>query len=444
MSHEERKPTLRLTALAVVLLGMAVVAGACGSDNGNGSSQTPTAAPTAIPIPPQACSGQGLIGIDPINNVAYAPLLATDNSGNAQVEAVDLTPGAPNPLLKKLKLTGASSLIAVAYNPNNQTMLVEAVLSAGGIGVYVIDATTKSVTGHVKATGLNPGFGGILEDIVHNRAFVAGYSTIGILDTSKNPPVWNAGSVVSLSPANSFTDSLSLNIATGMLFISGDGGNAIINTNHLPLNPKSFDSSFGITDGNAFDPSTNILALSQEVGADQTWVFNFNSLDTTVSPATANYVKVPGMGDEQPPIGEGPGGELVINCATHRAVVADEGGQNLKLLHLPTKSVPASTPLNNNGQPGSHTTADAASAYTIAATIIPKAPGSVQLYIQRDPNSATIDPAHNYFYALATDGGENQYLVRVDLAHPTPPFGGSPTGTKQWTPAGATGVIALP
>lgn len=327
-------------------------------------------------------------------------------------------------------------------------MLVEAYLTAGGIAVYVIDATTESVTGHVKATGLSGTlFGGMVEDIVHNRAFVGGTNEIGILDTSKSPPVWDAGSVVSTVG----TDSISLNVLTGMLFISDDGTNQIINTNHLPLNPKAFDSSFNTTDGNAFDPSTNILALSQEVGDDQTWVFNFNALDTTSSPATANNILVPGMQDEQFPIGDGPGGMLVINCETHQAVVADENGQNLKLVHLPTKSVSANTALNNNGQPGSHTTADAASAYTIAATIIPKGPGNTQLVMQGDPNSATIDPEHNYFYALAvpSDGGEAttlapQYLLRIDLAHPKPPFGASPTGAKQWTPAGATAVIPLP
>jgi hypothetical protein len=213
----------------------------------------------------------------------------------------------------------------------------------------------------------------------------------------------------------------------------------------MPLVPKSFDSTSGITDGNAFDPTTNILAVTPEVGADQTQVFNFATLDTTVSPATANNVTVPGLG-EIPPKGEGPGGMAVINCETHQAVVADENGQNLKLLHLPTSPVPASTPLDNKGQPGSGTTADAASAFTIAATVIPMGPSSMQLVIQGDPNSATIDPAHNFFYALALDfaTATKQFLLRIDLSTPVPPLGGSPTGITHWTPAGATAVIKLP
>jgi hypothetical protein len=427
---------------------------ACGPDSSSRSvklapvTPMPTPTPTSTPGPtPQVCSGQSgagqsLVGIDPINNVGYAPLIALDGSGNAQIQAVDLTVGAASPLLATLILPGASKTISTAYNSNNATMLVETFLKNGGIGVFVIDTATKTVTGPVKATGLNSGFfGGILEDSIHNRAFVAGQTTIGILDTSTTPPAWNAGSVV----MTVVTDSLSLNTSTRILFIGGEGVNQIIDTSHTPLVPKSFDSTSGITDGNAFDPATNILAVTPEVGADQTQVFNFATLDTTVSPATANNITVPGLG-EIPPKGEGPGGMAVINCKTHQAIVADENGQNLKLLHLPTSPVPASTPLNNNGQPGSGTAADAASAFTIAATVIPNGPSGMQLIMQGDPNSATIDPAHNFIYALALDfaTATTQFLVRIDLSTPVPPLGGSPTGVTHWTPAGATAVIKLP
>jgi hypothetical protein len=456
-----RPQVLGFVALSLV---MALSLGACGPDRSSPRAKlfpatpipTPTRTPTPTPSPtpaPQACSGQSgsgqsgsgqsLVGIDPINNVGYAPLIALDASGNAQIEAVNLTVGAASPLLATLSLPGASKTVATAYNPNNATILVETFLKAGGIGVFVISTATKTVTGpSVIATGLNSGvFSGILEDAIHNRAFVAGASTIGILDTSKMPPVWNAGSVV----ATLSTDSLSLNTSTGILFIGGEGNNQIIDTNHAPLVPKTFDSTFGITDGNAFDPGTNILAVTPEVGADQTHVFNFATLDTAVTPATANNITVPGLG-EVPPEGEGPGGMAVINCETHQAVVADENGQNLKLLHLPTSPVPVSTPLNNKGQPGSGTIADAASAFAIAATVIPRGPGSMQLVMQGDPNSATIDPAHNFFYALALDFATEtrQFLVRIDLSTPVPPLGASPTGTIHWTPAGAAAVITLP
>jgi hypothetical protein len=443
----------QLFGFVALSLVMAVILGACGPDSPSRSAKlapvTPTPTPTPTPGPsPQICSGQSgsgqsLVGIDPINNVGYAPLIALDGSGNAQIETVDLTVGAASPFLGTLTLPGASKTVATAYNPNNATMLVETFLKNGGIGVFVIDTATRTVTGPpVKATGLNSGFfGGILEDSTHNKAFVAGQTTIGVLDTSTTPTAWNAGSVVTTV----VTDSLSLNTSTGILFIGGEGVNQIIDTTHTPLVPKSFDSTSGVTDGNAFDPATNILAVSPEVGADQTEVFNFATLDTTVSPATANNITVPGLG-EVPPKGEGPGGMAVINCKTHQAIVADENGQNLKLLHLPSSPVPASTPLNNNGQPGSGTTANAASAFTIAATVIPRGPGSMQLIMQGDFNSAIIDPAHNFFYALALDfaTGTKQFLVRIDLSTPVPPLGGSPTGKVHWTPAGATAVIKLP
>jgi hypothetical protein len=439
----------RLVGLIAVSIAMAMALGACGSDSGGSAKLTPitiaspTPTPTPVPPPAQACSGQSLIGIDPINNVGYAPLNDLNPSNNAQLDTVDLTVGAATPLLKTIALPGSNSIVSLTYNPNNRTMLVETFLKTGGVGVYVIDTATMTViAGPVKATGLDAGyFGGMVEDFAHDRAFVAGPNTIGILDTSATPPVWDAGSVVTTVG----TDSLALNIATGMVFITGDGNNQIINTNKTPLVPKAFDSTFGVTDGNAFDPATNILALSQEVGADQTHVFNFAALDTTVSPATADNVTVPGLG-YLPPAGEGPGGMAVINCVTHQAVVADEYGQNIKLVQLPTSPVPASTPLNNKGQPGSGTTPNGASAYTIAAALIPKGPGKMQLVMRGDPNSAAIDPAHNFFYALAVDDatGTAQFLVRVDLANPTPPLGGSPTGTTHWIPAGATGVISLP
>jgi hypothetical protein len=331
----------QLFGFVALSLVMALGLSACGPDNSSRSAKlaplTPTPTPTMTPTPtatptpgpaPQVCSGQSgagqsLVGIDPINNVGYAPLIALDGSGNAQIEAVDLTVGTANPLLATLSLSGASKTISTAYNPNNATMLVETFLQNGGIGVFVIDTAAKTVIGPpVKATGLNSGFfGGILEDSIHNRAFVAGQTTIGILDTSTTPPVWNAGSVVTTVA----TDSLSLNTSTGILFIGAEGINQIIDTTHTPLVPKSFDSTSGVTDGNAFDPATNILAVTPEVGADQTQVFNFATLDTTVSPATANNVTVPGLG-EIPPKGEGPGGMAVINCVTHQAVVADENG----------------------------------------------------------------------------------------------------------------------
>ena len=265
----------QLFGFVALSLVMALGLSACGPDNSSRSAKlaplTPTPTPTMTPTPtatptpgpaPQVCSGQSgagqsLVGIDPINNVGYAPLIALDGSGNAQIEAVDLTVGTANPLLATLSLSGASKTISTAYNPNNATMLVETFLQNGGIGVFVIDTAAKTVIGPpVKATGLNSGFfGGILEDSIHNRAFVAGQTTIGILDTSTTPPVWNAGSVVTTVA----TDSLSLNTSTGILFIGAEGVNQIIDTTHTPLVPKSFDSTSGVTDGNAFAPRPTFL-----------------------------------------------------------------------------------------------------------------------------------------------------------------------------------------
>jgi len=225
-------------------------------------------------------------------------------------------------------------------------------------------------------------------------------------------------------------------------FISDDGDNQIVDTTKTPLVPVSFDSSHATTDGVAFDVATNIVILSQEVGADDAWAFNFATLNTAVSPATADFVRVPGLG-EAGVLGEGPGGMTVISCTTHQAVVADErGGENFKLLQLPTK--PVAGALDNKGQPGTGTTPDAASVFTIAAAQIPTGTGGATLGMGGDPNSASIDPAHNLFYATAADEGGGEYLVQVDLSKPV--LGASPTGGVDgksfWTPAGT--AIPLP
>src|SRR5713101_7402661 len=104
----------QLFGFVALSLVMALILGACGPDSPSRSAKlapvTPTPTPTPTPGPsPQICSGQSgsgqsLVGIDPINNVGYAPLIALDGSGNAQIETVDLTVGAASPLLGTLTL----------------------------------------------------------------------------------------------------------------------------------------------------------------------------------------------------------------------------------------------------------------------------------------------------------------------------------------------------
>lgn len=392
----------------------------------------------------QACSSQSLTTIDPVHNTGYVPIFALDR-GNAQLAVVDLT---SNAVLGKITLPGANQPLSTAYNPNNQTMLAEAANTmTHAITIFEIDTTTMSLKSMVPAPGitLESAWGGILMDFLNYRAFVAGSYGLGILDTSTSPPTWNANSVVAIPDG---TDSLSLNVATGIIFISGDGNNQIINTTTTPLVPMRFNSTFGITDGNAFDPSTNILLLSQEVGADQSVAFDFATLNTTSPPATARNITVPGLGEAEP-IGEGPGGQAAINCRTHQAVVADEFGQNLKLIQLPVPPVDNNTIVS--GPP-----VDLASVYTIAATVIPKgivAGVPTQLTILGDPNSLTIDAAHNVAYMLAdtiagfhtwTPGSSLPlFLVKVDLSNPVPGACPIPVCPK-WFPVSVAIPMPMP
>ncbi len=439
---------ITLAAVAGVTLALAGVSG-CGPDSGGGK--------TPPPPPSNACSGQGLIAIDPVANVGYAPIYTLDASGNAQLTIVDLTVGAANPVMGEVSLPGSDQPMATTYDSINRSVLALGLdTTNSNLTVYDISTKNHTVTSTIPITGITgyTNFGGIVMDSRKKRAFVAGDDQVGILNAGVNPPKWDATSVVDVSKAGSFFDSFSVNIATGIMFISGDGRNAIIDTTKTPLAPQSFESSFGTTDGTAFDPATNMMLLSNEVSADRSWAFNFATLQTATSPASADNVAVPGLG-ELAPLGEGPGGMTVINCTTHQGAIADEFGQNFKLIHLPT--APISGAPDNNGQPGSGTTADANSAYTIAAALIPK--GTVdktatQLGMVGDPNSLSIDPKHNLMYALADtepffhswDPGSTTplFLIQVDLSSPV--LGASPTGGVDgktfWTPTAT--AIPLP
>jgi hypothetical protein len=418
---------------------------ACGGDHNGGGNFAGAVAPNPPPPKLPACSQQSIVGIDPVSNIGYVPVFARDGSGNAEVVVVDLTVGAADPVLATLAIPGASRSIGIAYDPIHKTMLDEIELTDGEVGLAVIDTTTKAVSGAtVNLAGLTyiNYFGGVIEDPVRRQAIVAGTTNLGVLDTSVSPPVWKPASVITTDG----TDSIALNLVTGILFISDDGKTQIIDTGKTPYDPLSFDSdfAFGISDGVAFDLATNVMVLTPEGGVDEAWALNFATLNTTATPATADSVRIPGLG-EAGPLGEGPGGSVAINCTTHQAVVADEhGGANFKLLQLPV--APVAGALNNNGQPGTATTADGASAYTIAATQIPEGliDGSpTALEIGADPHSIAIDPARNLLYATARSGN-SEFLVQVDLSKPV--LGASPTGgvdgSTFWTPTGA--AIALP
>ena len=481
------------------------------------ATPSPTATPVS-PLFSQACSSQTMIGIDPINNIGYVPVYSLDKAGNAQLAVVDLTVGVGSPVLKTVSLVGSVQPISVTYNPFNQTILAQARTVDDRVFIYEINTTTQSVMSTVVATGLvqqtgaavsrsepeatdastssarwsalaralqtrqwakmrrpeissllrsptangpwgpiikQPTSGGIVEDLKNNRAIVAGTAALGILDTSKSPPVWNPHSIVDLDLA---AESISLNPDTGLLFISNLGTDDLIDTTKSPLREIPFQRvpNKGVSDGVAFDSTTNIVIHSEFDGADKVYAFNFNTLDTTQNPATADPIGVQGLGFETTyGLGFGPGGQNVINCVTHQAVIADEFGPNFKLVQMP--AAPIVGELDNNGQPGSGTKPDAASVYTIAAALIPQTTiGGVKspLGAVDSPSSLTVDPRRNFAYLLADDWifyhrwtpGSTLplFLVRLDLSKPV--FGASPTGGIDgktfWTPAAA--VIPLP
>jgi hypothetical protein len=436
----------------------------------NAAQAVPLPAPVPMLAPispptlfPQACSSQTLIGLDPYHDIAYVPIYTLDHQGNAQVAVVDLARMTAVPVRKIISLPGSVQCLGIAYNPANRRMLADGRSADHHVFIYEIDTETASILNVVKATGLlqgvevgsksiwgpvriQPTAGGIVENLNTNHAIVAGTSTVGTLDTSKSPPVWDPHSVISLDLN---AESFSLNSNTGLLFMSNLGSDALIDTGKSPLREIPFARvpDKGVTDGVAFDISTNIVIHSEFDGSDQSYAFNFATLDTTQRPATADAVVVPGLGF-LPTIGPVPGGQTVINCATHQAIIADWFGPGFRLVQLPVG--PVKGPLNNKGQPGSGTVPDDASAHTIAASAIP--PGGfgsphAMPGIVGNPSSLTVDPLHNIAYMLADDGifyhrwipGSRRplFLVRVDLANPilgAGPHGGV-DGKTYWKPA---------
>jgi hypothetical protein len=423
------------------------------------SSEGPTASPTPAP---SSATGQGLIAIDTVNNVGYVPIYTLSGGGggartnpasvpsSSQLAVVDLTIGAANPIIKLLELSNVVVPTGGAFNQKNGRVYAEGTLADGTVSVFEINTTTQAIINTIPCPGITNSnrFGGVVADPVRNLLVVAGTSTIGLMDTSVEPPVFNAASVVSVAG----TDSLSLNPTTGILFISTDGTNQITNISTVPLVVQSFEGTDATTDGVGFDPATNILLQTDEVGADHGTAFNFGTLDTSVTPATALSIGFDGLGF-LPPTGEGPGGQTVVNGATHQGVISDEFGQNLKMIHLPAAKVAGA--LDNNGQPGSGTQPDAASVFTICAGLIPMGDVSgtpTQLGIVGDPNTLSVDVKNNLAYMLADtdpffhswandhDPQPPLFLVRVDLSAPV--LGGSPTGTTHWTPVSA--AIPMP
>ncbi len=442
----------------------------CASCSGGGGGK-----PTASPTPGQTPTGQGLIGIDPINNVGYVPIYtlsggagvrnglnssdanAASVPGSAQLAVVDLTVGATSPILGLIELSNSIQPLGVVFSSKTGRIYAEGRLADDTVNVYEIDTSTHTVTNTIPCPGLSDQgiWGGLVADPVQNILVVGGSHDIALIDTSTEPPTFNAASVTSLGQT---VDSLTTNPNTHLLFVSGDGSNVLFNTTTVPLVPITYQDLGATTDGIGYDSSTNIILISPEFN-DEAFGLNFNSLVTTGSPATSPTVLVPGLG-VLPPFGEGPGGQAVVNPVKHQGVVADEFGQNFKLVQMPSTAVTGA--LNNNGQPGSSTSPDASSVYEIAAALIPTVTISTvqtQLVSVGDPNSLTADPKHNFVYMLADTvigfhcwANRGQcgfsepgtvpplYLIRSDLSAPV--LGGSPTGgpsgTAFWNPTQQT------
>ncbi len=271
--------------LAVVWISLGTGCDPCASCSTTTGHHKPTPTPTPAP---SSATGQGLIAIDTVHNVGYVPIYTLTSAGGAptnpdvvsvpgssQLAVVDLTIGAANPVIKLLELSSAVEPTGGAFNEKNGRVYEEGRLADGTVNVYEIDTTAQTVINTIPCPGITNAarFGGVIADPVRNLLVVAGTSTIGLMNTAVEPPVFNAASVVTVAG----TDSLSLNPTTGILFVSTDGTNQILNIATLPLVPLSFESTGATTDGVGFDSATNILLQSDEVGAGPRHRFQFRN-----------------------------------------------------------------------------------------------------------------------------------------------------------------------
>lgn len=385
------------------------------------------AGPTAPPVNTTTPS-QGLIAIDPQHNIGYVPVYTLDATGNGQIAVVDLNVSVASPVLKVISLPGTPTPIASNFSASNGRVYVLAATGTGAMKIHVINSAGNTLETSVDSTGLSfsGSFGGIIVDNGRNHVVVAGTNAIGLLDISTATPTWNAASVINVGG----TDSFSLNPVTGIIFVSSDGTMSTIDSTVSPMVQTGYPASLGTTDGVAFDSSTNMMIITPEF-QDLAYVINMNGFTAgTVAPT----LSVTGTGQTTAPVGEGPGGQVAVNIASHQALVADEFGHNLRLVQMPGSALAAGT------------AATATNAFTVAGTILPKATingTATQLGMRGDPNSVTMDAAHNMAYVLADTQPSYHgfgptynplFLIRVPLA-------GATVGTP-WTPA--MNVIPMP
>jgi hypothetical protein len=418
MFHEGRKRNSRLTALAMVLVGMAMVAAACGSDSNNHATKrlaplvTPT--PTATPTPGVSATGSGLFVVDCIHNRAYVPLINSPapGNGNGRVAVVDLSldPNTSAQSIPPVTFSHTDLPTGAAFDAaKNLVTVVSGSSNAGGFA-DVIDTTTSppslvSGSPFTFPTGSEPGgTGQVLFDPVHNLAQAS------VLDNFSCPSAGTCTGFVSFDDSTHafgsvlqapYAETFALNPGAGTAGQIADGsdneGSGAMTIADLGLAKACLLSDINIGgdhDGVSYDTTTNIFVLSHENGTAA--VINMNGSTASGNPCTIteggtnpNSVRVTGL----------PGGTAgsAVNPVTHQAFLIEDGSPGVSLIGLPYAPV-AQIQSSMLGK---------------VVSALPNDPNGNSWATQGDPYAVAVDTCHNLGYAVSSDG---DWLVQVDLA----------------------------
>ena len=379
------------------------------------ATQTPTATPSPTPI--TQSPGSGLFAVDCDNQLAYVPLLYSNDpeTGNGRVSVLDLSvnPNTKDPRKATVVLSHPDSPTGTALDPTDHLIIV--VSGSSGINgfVDVIDETTNQLVSGSPFTmpeGTEPGgTGQVVYDPVRKKAIIAVEEIAGCPSAGTctgfltfDPVAHTFSSVVSANYAEAFA----LNPSTGLVIDGSDSDGQgqigivdITNTRACTLE----DSNIGFdNDGTSIDPFTDVAVVSNEDGTATVLNLNGSTLATNPTPPPACLVHEGGTIPNSTQITGLPSSTAgsAVDPTTHRAFLIEDDAPGITLLSLPqSAATQLATPLP-----------------TPAISSIPNDPNGCSWGTQGDPYAVAVC-SHDGYAVNQSSGGSQPatFLVQIDL-----------------------------